>query len=376
MNNYFFALGFFSFYGFNYLKQQQIKEHDLGLFWQVWNLLEEKYPFEEPTENDKIHGAIAGLVDSYGDEYSTFFPPAKSEFFNQTISGEFGGIGVEIGIRAGYLTVIAPLKDSPGENAGLLPGDIVTEVDGVDIAGMTTDEAIALIRGEKGTEVVLSIRRFDSPEPLVISIIRDIVVVPVIDTDIKDDTFIISLYNFNEMSEEPFKEAVEEFKASDTNQLILDLRNNPGGFLTSAIDMASYFIEQGKVVVIEQSGLGEDSEYIFRSTGHELLQDTEFEMIVLINEGSASASEILAGALRDHNVARVAGERSYGKGSVQELIDLPQKTSLKVTISEWLTPNRDHISKVGIEPDVYIPFYPETSEDTQLLETIELFDVE
>ncbi len=371
-----FLLGFFIFYIFNTYKQNNTESKDLTLFWDVWTLLEEKYPFEEPSNKDKIYGAISGLVDSYDDDYSSFFPPIESEFFNQTISGEFGGIGVEIGQRSGYLVVISPLKNSPGEKAGLLPGDIITHVDNVEIVGMTTDEAIGLIRGDKGTDVSLTIRRLDAQDPIIIVVTRDIVVVPVIDTEIIEDSFIISLYNFNELSEEPFKQALEEFIRSEKKQLLLDLRNNPGGYLTSAIDMASYFIDQGEIVVIEQFGLESQDEHIFRSDGYSLLDNYEFDMVVLVNQGSASASEILAGALRDYGIATIAGERTYGKGSVQELINLAQNTSLKITISQWLTPKRNQISEVGIQPDQVINDDLNSTEDTQLLNAIQLFNTE
>jgi carboxyl-terminal processing protease len=372
----FFFIGFFASATFDSVKQTINNERDLDLFWSVWDVMERKYPFEEPSDEEKIYGAISGLVASYDDKYSSFFPPAKSEFFNQSISGEFGGIGVEITINSGYLSIVAPLKGSPGEKAGLLAGDIVTHVDAVDVTGMTLEEAIGLIRGDIGTQVILTVVRFDEEEPLDISIMRDSVIVPVINTEILLDTFVIHLYNFNESSEEPFKKALIEFKESGKDKLLIDLRNNPGGYLTSAIDMASYFIDQGEVVVIEKSGITEDDEYTFRSSGYSLLNDVNFETIVLINEGSASASEILAGALRDYGVAKIVGEQSYGKGSVQELVDLENNTSLKVTVSKWLTPSREQISEVGIKPEVYIDFISNNNTDIQLLESIKLFGVE
>lgn len=367
----FFALGYFLFNPLQSIKHRFANEQDLGLFWDVWSTLEKKYPFEEPSAEDKIYGAIQGLVQSYGDDYSSFLPPVRSEFFNQTIAGEFGGIGAEIHIESGYLTVVAPLKDSPAEQSDIRAGDIVTHVDGIEVADKTLDEAIGFIRGEIGTDVTLTIIRRGELEALEIVVTRDNVKIPILDTQIKDDVFIIQLFNFNETSADSFKEALLEFKQSNLNNLIIDVRNNPGGYLTSAVDIASYFLDQGEVVLREQ-GSEDVPEDIYRSYGHDLLKDMDLEVKVLINRGSASASEILAGALRDNNRATVVGEQSFGKGSVQELIELSQGTSLKITTAKWLTPNGDQISKIGITPDIEIEYNPD--EDTQLTEILELFN--
>jgi carboxyl-terminal processing protease len=372
----FFGLGYVSFDQISEINKNIQSEQNLDLFWKVHSTLEERYPFQEPTSKEKMFGAIKGLVDSYDDDYSSFLPPEENKFFTDTISGEFGGIGAEIGIRGGYLAVVSPLKFSPAEKAGMLPGDIITHVDGRNITGKSLDGAISLIRGEIGTIVTLEIIRFEEEEPIEISITRDVVVVPVLDTKIIKEAFVISLYNFNDLSEDSFREAITEFKKSGKEKLLIDVRNNPGGFLTSAVDMASHFLPQGEIVLREEHGLGPEDQTEFRSTGSNLLEGYEFETIVLINEGSASASEILAGALRDHGVARIVGETSFGKGSVQELIQLPEKTSLKITIAKWLTPNGDQISDIGIKPDVYIPFNPESETDTQLFSAIDVFALE
>jgi carboxyl-terminal processing protease len=371
----FFALGYFSFAQIQSIRYQSVDEKDLGLFWTVWGTIDEKYPFSEPSDQDKIYGAIAGLVEAYNDDYSAFLPPVSSEFFNQTISGEFGGIGAEIGVDNGLLTVISPLKDSPSEKGGLQPGDIITHVNSIDIAGDTLDESISRIRGEIGTEVVLTIVRPENLETLDITIIRDIVHIPVLDTEIIDEVFVIHLYNFNESSEDAFKEALVSFKEGGYSKLLIDVRNNPGGYLTSAVDIASYFLPQGNIVLREQTGVEEEDEIIYRSSGYDLLEGKDITIKVLTNKGSASASEILAGALHDQGYAQIVGERSYGKGSVQELIDLPQNTSVKITVAKWLTPNKAQISGVGIEPDVIIEKDENESatEDSQLQKAINLF---
>ncbi|MCA9353050.1 S41 family peptidase [Patescibacteria group bacterium] len=349
-------------------------ENDFDLFWYVYDTLEKKYPFEEPSQKDKMFGAIRGLVDSYGDDYSAFLPPNESTFFTQTISGEFGGIGAEIGVESGYLVVIAPLKNSPAERAGIVAGDIITHVDGVDIAGKTLDGAISLIRGEVGSSVELEIVRFHEEEPLTLTVQRETVHIPIVNTETIEDVFVIHLYNFNESSDKEFEQALVAFKESGSKKLLLDLRNNPGGFLDSAINMASFFLPQGSIVLRERNGTEMEDERLYRSTGKTLLMDYPFDMMVLINGGSASASEILAGALKDHHYATIVGETSFGKGSVQEFLSLPEDTSLKITVAQWLTPDGDQISKKGIEPDTYIPSSNASDVDTQLLQALQLFN--
>lgn len=371
----FFVLGFVLSDFASQKERYNSNNADLSLFWDVWNTMEEYYPFDEPENEDKVYSAIEGLVSSYDDEYSSFFPPVESEFFAQTIAGTFAGIGAEISIRNGFLSVVAPLKNSPAEKSGVKAGDIITHVDDIDISGDTLDRAIARIRGPIGTEVKLSIVRIDEvePEEIDIYINRDTVNIPVLETRQEEDIFIIHLYNFNSSAEEKFNEAILEFKESGLDKLILDVRNNPGGFLEASVDIASYFLPQGSVVLREK--LGENKEdKIYRSKGNNLLQGLEFQTIILQNNGSASASEIIAGALRDNGIATIAGEQSFGKGSVQQLIGLPKNTALKVTVAKWLTPNNNQISEVGITPDFEILQDYDSLEDIQLQETLKLFN--
>ncbi len=339
---------------------------DTDLFWQTWRLLDQKYPFKKPSNSERMHGAIQGLVNSFEDDYSVFLPPAESEFLDQNIAGEFGGIGAEITIRGGFLSIVTPLKGSPAETAGVLPGDIVTHVDGVEVAGETLDESISRIRGGVGEPVVLTIVRYPEPEPVQIDIIRDIVQVPVLDTQAIDDVFVISLYNFNDGSEDAFRDALLEFKDSGLSEILIDVRNNPGGYLVSVIDMLSYFVPQGEILVREQIGPSKEDQDFYRSLGYDLLFGVDYSVSVLVNEGSASASEILAGALRDINQSVIFGETTFGKGSVQELIELENGTALKVTVAKWLTPLNLEIDSVGITPDVYIEFDYEGESDNQL----------
>jgi len=341
---------------------------DFEPFWKVWNLIDEKYipatTTDMVSDQEKVWGAISGLVSSYGDPYTTFFPPAENKDFETTIQGEFSGVGMEVGIEDGILTVVAPLKGTPAQNAGIKSGDKILAIDGFITQKMTIDEAVDLIKGEKGTIVTLTIYRDGTDEPFEVGITRDRINIPTIDTEIIDDVFVISLYNFSANSSTFFRESLIEFVDSGKNKMILDLRGNPGGFLNSAVDIASWFLPAGKIIVTEDFGSGEEK--YFRSKGYNIF-NKDFEMIVLVDRGSASASEILAGALKEHGIAKVVGTNTFGKGSVQELVPITEETSLKVTIARWLTPDGSSISDGGLSPNIIIDKVPEGLE-------IELFD--
>lgn len=351
---------------------------DLSAFWNIWNLLDKKYPFkkETPETQEKIYGAIAGLVDSYNDPYTTFFPPQQAKLFNDQVKGSFGGVGMEVGIKNNFLTVIAPIKKSPAEQAGIQAGDIITQINDQETDTLDIDTAIGLIRGDVGTPVTLSIAREGASEIINITIVRDIVNLPVLETKELDHVFIINLYSFSENSAALFTNALESFKASGKRNLIIDLRNNPGGFLESAIDISSYFLPEGKTIVREDFG-SDTPELIHQSKGYRLL-DKKPNLVILVNQGSASASEIVAGALAEHGVARLVGSTTFGKGSVQELIDLPDKSSVKITVAKWLTPNGNSISEKGIVPNILVETKPvldkktNTYSDPELLRALEL----
>ncbi len=336
------------------LNESLIETTDLSQFWSVWKLLGEKYPFKEttPETKDSVYGAISGLVASYGDPYTVFFPPKQAKLFDAQVKGSFGGVGMEVGEKDGAITVIAPMKDSPAEKAGIKSGDIITEVDGKKTDGMDIDSAINIIRGDIGTTVALSIYRKGETELRKISIVRDIVKLPTIDTKEVGDVFVISLYSFSENSAVLFTDALTKFSETGKTKLIIDLRNNPGGYLDAAVDIASYFLKSGEVVVRENSGT-DRAEVLHKSKGFTLLAKQP-QIIVLVNGGSASASEILAGALAEHNVAKLVGTITFGKGSVQELVPLKDGSSLKVTVAKWLTPDGVSISHQGIKPSVIV----------------------
>lgn len=348
----------FSFFGHNNEAEaaQVGNRPNLEEFWKVWDLMEEKYvsstTTEELTVEAKIQGAIEGLVDAYDDPYSLYMPPQDSETFNENISGNFGGVGMEVGMRDRMVTVIAPLAETPAEEAGIMAGDVIVKIDEVSTEGMGIDEAVKLIRGEKGTVVNLQIFRAGESDFIDVPITRDIINIPTAKFEQIDDVFIISLYSFNAVAESQMQKAIKEYLASDAKSLVIDVRGNPGGFLESAVNIASYFLPAGKIVVKEQFGDSRDE--IFRSRSRQIQSFSPANLVVLVDGGSASASEILAGALQDHGVATVIGAKTFGKGSVQELVELESGSALKVTIARWLTPNGASISEGGLVPDIMI----------------------
>lgn len=336
----------------------ETEDIDMIEFWRVWQLLERKFATASSgnsvSVDDRMRGAIKGLVQSYGDPYTVYLPPTDAAFFEEDISGNFSGVGMEVGMRNNVVTVISPLPDTPAEKAGLLAGDAIVSIDGKSTENMGIDEAVRLIRGEKGTVVELSIYREGEPEFIDIPVTRDQISIPTIDTEQHGDVFVIKLFSFNAIAEMKMQEALREYERSGADKLIFDLRGNPGGFLQSAVAISSFFLPTGKIVVRES--FGEDlEEEEYRSTGKVFEKFSPEDMVVLIDRGSASASEIVAGALSQHGVATLMGEKSFGKGSVQELVDLPTGASLKVTIARWLTPDGTSISNGGLTPDYEVP---------------------
>ncbi len=338
---------------------QEIKA-DFSLFWDAWRLIEQKYVNRSDLDNQKmIYGAISGLLSSLDDPYSVFMEPEDSKKFIDDIKGSFEGIGAEIGIRQGILTVITPLEGNPAKKAGLRAGDKVLKVDDTITSDLTIDEAVSLIRGERGTSVTLLIARDELDETKEIEIIRDVIQVPIINWELKEnDIAYIQFYHFTESSATQFRKTVGDVLQSNPNGIVLDLRNNPGGYLEVAIDVASWFLPKRELVVIEDYGNGDQIEHL--SKGYEALENTP--TIVLINQGSASASEILAGALRDIKGIQIVGKKSFGKGSVQQLEKLRGDSSIKITVAKWLTPSGVCIADEGIMPDVEIEV---TEEDIQ-----------
>lgn len=365
-------------FGALFLNSYAAKEDiDLSTFWKVWGVLDDRFvnstTTDPLTDEERMWGAIQGLVRSYGDPYTVFMPPQDTKLFESDIAGEFGGVGMEVGMQNDVITVIAPLPDSPAEKAGMLSGDVIVKIDGKTTDHMGVDEAVLKIRGEKGTKVDLTVFRKGEEDFIEVSIVRDTINIPTIKTEEKDGVFIIHLYNFSATSESLMQGALRDFVKSNKSKLVIDLRGNPGGFLQSAVGIASYFLPTGKVIVRENFGEGKE-ESVHRSLGRDLGKHRPFNLVVLVDGGSASASEILAGALQEHKIGTVIGTHTFGKGSVQEVIDLKGGSSLKVTIARWLTPNGRSISEGGLAPDVVVEMTKEDREakkDPQLDAAIE-----
>lgn len=350
-----------------FLNATSTESVDMGAFWKTWQILDEKFTPASSTSTsvsseDKLWGSIEGLASSYKDPYTVFFPPVESKVFEEEISGNFGGVGMEIGTQDGMLTIIAPLKGTPAAAAGVLAGDKIISIGDVSAIKMSTDEAIKLIRGKPGTSVVVTFGRKGVKEPIVKTLVRANIEIPTISTKLlPENVFVIELYSFSAISPNLFRGALREFVESGSDKLVLDLRNNPGGYLEAALDMASWFLPTGKLVVTEDFG-GKKENKEYRSKGYDVFTD-KLKFVILTNEGSASASEILAGALKEYNKATLIGEKTFGKGSVQELVSITSDTSLKVTVAHWLTPLGNSISNGGLAPDIEVKLTPENTKN-------------
>lgn len=347
---------------------------DFNTFWKAWQLVEEKFPGADKTAtNDRVYGAIKGLLASFGDPYTTFFSPEENEVFQTQIAGEFNGIGIELGQKDGLLTVIAPLKGTPAYQAGVKAGDKIIKIDETVASDMTIDKAIELIRGASGTNVTLTILRESEKNPLTFTITRAKITLPTVETSVreKEGVFIISLYNFSAHSAELFQGALGEYLASGKKNLIVDLRGNPGGYLEASVRIASLFLPQGTVVVKEIGKTPED--VTVHTTRGTQLFPKDNKLVILVDKGSASASEILAGALSEHGVGTLVGTQTFGKGSVQEVINLTSDTAMKVTVAKWYTPNGVSISESGLTPKIEIKQKETKEGDSQLDEAVALF---
>ncbi|HOE74485.1 MAG TPA: S41 family peptidase [bacterium] len=323
---------------------------DFGLFWQVYDELSRNYLRTMDAEK-ALYGAINGLVLSLEDPYSSFLTPEESKTFQEELSGKLEGIGAEIGRRNGVPTIITPLKNSPAEKAGLEPGDQILAVDSEYTDKLSLDAVIAKIRGKRGTEVVLTIVR-NSTEPKEYKIIREAINVQDVTWEREDDVAVITMRQFGDNSTAQLSQAASEIKNAGISRIILDLRNNPGGLLDKAVEVAGFFLPAGSVVVKEQLKDGEISTI---TTEGEPTFARE-PLVVMVNKGSASASEIVAGAMREYKRGLVLGEKTYGKGTVQIFKDLKLGAALKLTIAQWLTPQGHHIEKNGIEPDIVVEY--------------------
>jgi len=354
------------------------EEIDLSLFWETWKKLEEKFVSPEKFDIQKmIYGAISGMVKSLEDPYTTFLNPEDSKKFLEDVTGYFEGVGMEIGIRKGQLQVVAPLEGTPAQKAGLRPGDKIIKINDTLTGDLTIDEAVNLIRGPKGTEVTLTIFREGWQTTKEIKIVRAVIEVPSLKWELKETSegekiAYLKLYQFSEKASFDFAKAAIEILNSPAEKIILDLRNNPGGYLEVARDISGWFLERGQTVAIEDFGQDKEQK-IYKAKGN--ARFLQYPIVILINQGSASGSEILAAALRDNRGIKLIGEKSFGKGSVQELENLRGGSSLKITVARWLTPSGEFITDKGLEPDIKVEMTEEDYEqdrDPQLDKAIEI----
>ena len=351
------------------------KDIDFQLFWQVWDYVH-RNAFGRPLTDTKLfYGALAGMVAGLEDPYSIFMNPELAQEFNNELEGTFDGIGAEIGIRNNKLVIVAPLASTPADRAGLKAGDRILSIDGVDTTSMAVDYAVSLIRGQRGTSVKLTILANGDTEAKDIAIVRDQITIQVVQAELRkipDGKTIayIKVVHFAQDTDEKFRAAWQQLKALGANAIVLDLRNNPGGFLDQAIALSSHWVAD-EVVVKEK--MPEQNFQVYRSIGPGDLAD--IPTIVLVNGGSASASEIVTGALQDWQLATVVGEKTFGKGSVQDLQEFPDGSAVKLTIAKWFTPKERSIDQTGLTPDIEVERTREDIEadkDPQLDRALEL----
>lgn len=350
---------------------------DFGTFWQAWQSIDENYlKSKEVGSQERVYGAIGGLVNSLGDPYSLFLSPKKNEKFQEDIQGNFGGIGAEIGIKKNQLVVVAPLKDTPASRAGLKANDKILKINATSTEGMAVDEAVQLIRGPERSEVTLTILRDGWDQTKDFKITRETILVPTLDYSMKNgDIAYIQLYSFNANAEQLFYQAAAKALSGGARGMVLDLRDDPGGYLDVAVNLAGWFLPRGTLVVKEEGRTGTLQE--LKAAGNAAL--VKFPIVVLINGGSASASEILAGALRDDRGTKLVGEKSFGKGTVQELIPLRNDSYLKLTIAHWVLPSGKILENGGLAPDVEIKITDDdikNKRDPQLDKAIEVLKSE
>jgi len=322
---------------------------DFKQFWEVWNTIKQRYANQPADETKMYYGAIAGIVESLQDPHSLYLPPSEAKEFAQDLAGEFEGIGAEIDVANGQLTVVAPLAGSPAEKAGLKSRDSILLIDNQETAGLSVVEAVKKIRGPKGTTVTMLVRTGEAA-PRQVTITRATINIPTVVWEMKaNNTAYIRISSFNEKTDTEFDKAVREIVAKKPRGLVLDLRSNPGGYLDRSITVASEWMKSG-VVVRERFVDNEVNEYSAKGRARLAGMPT----IVLVDEGSASGAEIVAGALQDNGLAKLVGAKTYGKGSVQDFQEYADGSALKLTVAKWFTPKDRQIDKIGITPDVVV----------------------
>jgi len=345
------------------------KDLDFSLFWDVWQRLEESFLDKKALNSQNMYwGAIKGMVDSLGDPYTVFLPPSDNKQAKEDLSGEFEGVGIQLGYKDSQLSVIAPLKGTPAYAAGIKAGDLILKIDDKETTNVTLPEAVRLIRGPKGTKVKLTLIHEGEKEPYETVIVRDKITVPSVELEFVDNVAHLKLTRFGDKTGEEWEKAVDKIlEKSRVKGVILDLRDNPGGYLSGAIFITSEFLDKG--VVVQQEGASGIKETFSVNRQGKL---TKIKLVVLVNEGSASASEIVAGALQDYGRAKVLGVKTFGKGTIQEAQDLKDGAGLHVTTARWLLPKGRSIAEEGITPDIEVKDEPKTEVDEQLEKAIKL----
>jgi len=341
-------------------------------FWQTWEIIHDQYVDQPVDDEAMMRGAIQGMLDSLGDQHTSYMDPDQFSQANIPLEGEYEGIGAWVDPTGKYLTIVSPMPDSPAENAGLKPGDQIVAINGEDMTGIDGNLVIRRVLGPAGTSVSLTIMREGEPEPFDITLERAHIVVPSVETKMLDgDIAYVQLFTFGENSNDELRRSLKEILAKKPVGLILDLRNNPGGALKTAIEVASEFVGNG-VIMYEEYGDGRRDTYEAIKGG----LATEIPLVVLINDGSASASEIVAGAVQDSGRGQLVGTTSFGKGSVQNWIPLAnEEGAVRVTIARWMTPDGRTIHEIGLEPDVVVELTEEditAGRDPQLDKAIQL----
>ena len=331
--------------------EEDTEDVDMSVFWEVWATLEDRFYYEVPSEEERVQGAIQGLIQSLDDPYTAYIPPDLAAVLREDTTGEFEGIGAFVEeAPEGGVQIIRVFEEGPAEEAGMEAGDIVVAVDGQDVTGMILNEALLLIRGEAGTTVRLTVFRMEEDEMLEFSVTRERLLVPTVESEmLEDNVGYVALFQFNAIATRELRAAVEDLMNQGAESIILDIRNNPGGFLDEAVSVADLFLPRG-IVLIERNVDGR--EQTFRTRSGDIAEDVR--LVVLVNENSASASEIVAAAVQDNGRGTLIGETTFGKGSVQLLYNLSDGSQLRVTYANWYTPDDVSISENGVEPDIVV----------------------
>ena len=388
-----FSLGYFSGYkGFrtNFTEFPKVTidrslpqdegELNFSLFWQVWDTLQSKYYDKNKLiPSEMVYGAIRGMVSAVGDPYTAFIPPKEYKVVQEDLNGSFEGVGIQIGFKGTQLAVIAPLPGSPAETAGIKAGDLIMnikdELKDIDMGtiGINLTEAVQIIRGPANTKVTLTLVREGVDEPIITDILRKSIDVPSVKLSFEGENesvaYVRVLKFAGETQGEWEKYVPEILSKTNLKGMIVDVRNNPGGYLQGAVDLSSDFLEIGKTVVIEEPGNKQKSEYRVEKLG----RFRQIKLVVLVNEGSASASEIFAGAIKDNDRGEIVGVTTFGKGTIQEPQTIEGGAGLHITIARWLTPSGFWVNEGGLKPDIEIKDNEETEEDEQFQEALRLF---